>query len=118
MGWHIHLDVNSVKINPQIAKEIFEATRDNNIWSSEQSVMDYGYLTFNSDHMEHMDVLCWNDSIIKILKNHKVKGQICFTSSEGDNAGKAWGYDFDGKGNMFRLTGAMKYTKVPPHLNF
>lgn len=118
MGWHIHLDINNVKINKKIAKDIFEATRDNNIWSKEDDVMHSGYLSFNSDHMEHMDYLCWNDSIIQILKNHKVKGQICFTSNEGDNAGRSWGYDFDGKGNMFRLTGSMTYSRVQPHLNF
>lgn len=118
MGWNINLDVNTVQINPEIAKEIFEATRENNIWSKEDYVIDGQYLTFDRDNMEHMDVLCWNSSIIDILKNHKVKGEICFTSSEGDNAGNAWGYEFDGQGNMFRLTGVMKYMRVAPHLNF
>ena len=28
---------------------------------------------------------------------------------EGDNAGRFWGYEFDGEGNMTELTGALQW---------
>ena len=59
-----------------------------------------GTLRFHGDHMEHMDYV-W--SIKDILCRHKVKGDIAFSSSDGDNAGTAWCYRFDGEGNCEEL---------------
>lgn len=116
--WNIQLDTNTVGITPEIAQELYEKTSENNIWKDAKDVISESRMNFKKEHMEHMDVLCWNSQIVDTLKKHKVKGLICFTSYEGANKGRAWGYDFDGLGNMFRLNGTMKWSRVQPHLNF
>ena len=107
--WSISETVNTVKIPKQCAKELFEAQEDGEeIWYDLKGVTYEGKLTFNSDHNEHMDFLS-QDRFTKILRKHKVKGDICFGSLEGDNAGEFWGYRFDGKGGMKKLTGHLEY---------
>ncbi len=57
-----------------------------------------------------MDYLDNNPAFTKILCNHKVKGDICFGSLEGDNAGSFWGYRFNGKGQLQKLEGTLVWT--------
>lgn len=45
----------------------------------------------------------------EVLLKHKVKGDICFGSLEGDNADQFWGYRFDGKGNVQDLEGKLQW---------
>lgn len=127
MGWHINEVCNTVVINAKIAKELFEKANDGR-WDfgdpvTDDDILDYGVafkdkdgtlkLYFNSDDMEHMDYL-HDAGIQKVLKKHKVKGDVCFSSSSGDNAGTSWGYRFDGKGGMVPLSGRHTFGPVNP----
>jgi len=105
MGWRIHVVVNTVDISRDCAEDILENANDEGAWSDIDDVCVDGKLHFNQDDMEHMDYLGNNDNVIPILKKHKVKGDVCFSSLEGDNAGENWGYRFDGKGGMRELVG-------------
>lgn len=123
MGWHIHEVKNEVVINKEIAYELFEALGRWDFGSpvTEQDILDGGVaffdsdgslkLHFTSDDMEHMDYV-WEEEAQEILKKHKVKGDICFSSGEGDNAGSAWGYRFDGKGGMVKLAAQTQWVEV------
>lgn len=109
MGWNIALTKNDVEISPKCAKDLFEAqSYEGERWSELEYVTEDGKLAFDPDMMEHMDYLD-DEDVQKVLKHHKVKGDICFTSVEGDNAGQSWGYRFDGKGGMVELAGATSY---------
>jgi len=85
---------------------------DREIWDDRSDVTYEGKLAFNPDHQEHMDYLGNNPKLNKVLQKHKVKGDICFGSLEGDNAGSFWGYRFDGKGGMQELEGKLSWTPV------
>jgi site-specific DNA-adenine methylase len=111
MGWNIGLTENTVNINEKIAKDLFKAMKNECIWYDVEEVMDNNKLYFNSDHMENMDYVA-HEKVQKILKKHKVEGKVCFLSSEGDNKGSFWGYEFDGKGNMFELEGKIVWNRV------
>lgn len=82
------------------------------IWYCRDEVTYKDKLSFNSDHAEHMDYLAneYGQKIIAVLNKHQVRGDICFGSLEGDNAGCFWGYRFDGKGNMKELTGKIVWS--------
>lgn len=127
MGWHIGLVKNDVVIDAKIARALYKTKSDiASTWNydgeqkpSDAELLDYlvGYkdretgkvhLYFNDDHMEHMDYL--HDEVIqKVLCKHKVKGDICFGSLDGDNAGSFWGYRFDGKGGVVELKGTLVF---------
>jgi NAD-dependent DNA ligase len=107
MGWFIQEGKNEVVVSKKCAEELFkvqEEGRCDEVWDDADSVAPDGRLAFTTDHMEHMDYLT-NEDIVAVLCKHKVKGDICFESHEGDNAGDYWGYRFDGKGGMKPLTG-------------
>lgn len=112
--WRIHNTVNTVKVSKKCAQELFRSvTRNTGFWNDVSEVTDRdGVLIFNEDHYEHMDFL-WLEEIQKVLLKHKVKGDICFASLEGDNAGSFWGYRFDGKGGGVKLDGEIVYTETP-----
>lgn len=120
MSWNIENLKNTVVITPEIAWDLYEQANDGR-WDfgspvTNDDVLDYGVgywgsngelrLNFNSDDMEHMDFVD-DKAVQRILKKYKVKGDICFGSLEGDNAGSFWGYRFDGKGGMKKLTGKL-----------
>lgn len=111
MSWSIGIIENTVKVSQKCAKELFESQEEGtDIWYSQEEVTGTkGKLTFNQDHMEWMDWLANNDTLVGVLKKHKVKGDICFGSVEGDNAGEFWGYRFDGNGGMIELKGTVVY---------
>ena len=112
MGWNISLTKNEVNISPECAQDLFDAQAyEGERWDTVEDVTTDGKLTFDPDHMEHMDYL-GDEDVQKVLKRHKVKGDICFMSTEGDNAGSSWGYRFDGKGGVVELTGATDYEEV------
>jgi len=111
MSWSISKMENTVKVTPKIAKELWklqEAGTIDELWYGEDEVAYESHLNFNGDHMEHMDYI-WRDEVQAILRKNKVKGDICFGSLEGDNAGRFWGYRFDGKGGMVELNGEIKW---------
>jgi hypothetical protein len=110
MGWSINLDKNTAVIPRECILDILKS--DNDIaftahdWGDEDEQVKYLWdgtnLKFDCDHMEHMDYV-WQ--VADILKSHQVKGDIAFSSGDGDNAGDAWCYRFDGKGGMEHLGG-------------
>jgi hypothetical protein len=111
MGWHINLVKNTVKIDSAIALALYNCGADVCFsWEEEcnfpmlEGIIYDGKLVFNSDHMEHMDYV-WQPEVLDVLKQHRVKGDICFSSNDGDNRGQSWGYRFDGEGGMVQLTG-------------
>lgn len=108
MSWSINNTVNTVLVSRTCAKELFKAQNEE-VWYSLDEVTHNGRLSFNPDHAEWMDWLANQDALVEILKKYRVKGDICFGSSEGDNAGKFWGYSFDGLGGMTELVGRVVY---------
>lgn len=111
MGWQISLQTNDVHITDECAKDLWEATGKENPWWDEEEVTDgENRLFFNCDHMEHMDYM-WNKAIQAVLLKHKVNGDICFSSADGDNSGDNWGYRFK-DGVMTRLRGVVTYVEV------
>lgn len=110
MSWRIANLVNTVAISKKCAKDLFDASMEfgDEIWLDVDSVIEDGKLSFSSDAMEHMDYL-WNDHIQAVLLKHKVSGDVCFGSLEGDNAGSFWGYRFDGKGVVINLKGELSW---------
>lgn len=124
MGWYISEVKNEVILTEELINELHEAANNRKIYVEEFMYRDGVYfednedngdcirkLAFYGDHMEHMDYLGSENVIIEILKKHKVKGDICFQSTDGDNAGDAWGYRFDGKGGMKYLTATMQWSE-------
>lgn len=111
MGWHIGIVKNTVEISKKCAKALFNAqSYENEVWSELEDVTHKSTLYFNDDHGEWMDFLGGeNEKFIEVLKKHKVAGDICFGSLEGDNAGSFWGYRFDGKGGVQKLIGEVVY---------
>lgn len=119
VGWHINLEKNTVKITSAVALELYKcgaqvcfAWEDECNFPMLEGIIYDGKLVFNSDHMEHMDYV-WEDAIQEVLKKHRVKGDICFSSNDGDNRGQKWGYRFDGEGGMVELKGKAIYSEVP-----
>ncbi len=112
MGWHINLERNTVKIDSGVALDLYRCGADVCFsWEEEcsfpmlEGIIYGGKLVFNSDHMEHMDYV-WQPEVLAVLKKHRVKGDVCFSSNDGDNKGQRWGYRFDGEGGMVELKGA------------
>ncbi|WNL50696.1 hypothetical protein RPALISO_109 [Ruegeria phage RpAliso] len=64
---------------------------------------------FNSDDLEHMDWLTYNDEVKALLASAGAAGRICFGSLEGDNSGEFWGVEF-ASGHYRPLTGAIHWT--------
>lgn len=111
--WTINVLYNRVAISAACAKALFKAQKyDGEIWDAIGQVVSDGRLRFNENHMEHMDYLGSHDWAVKTLCAHRVSGDICFGSLEGDNAGSFWGYRFDGKGRMTPLTGDVVFKEV------
>ena len=113
MGWNIKCVKNSVKINSQIATALYNCGAPVCFSWQEECAVDWpllpaiiydGELVFNPDHQEHMDYV-WQKEVMQVLKDFKIKGDICFSSDEGDNKGQRWGYRFDGEGGMVELIG-------------
>lgn len=109
MGWQISCLENTVEVNNKIAEELFEVDQKHQQrWWDLAEIMYNNNLHFNPDDMEHMDYL-WDDDYNTVLKNHKVKGRVCFGSLDGDNAGEFWGYEFNGKGDMKKIEGTLNW---------
>ena len=115
--WHIACIKNEVEIDEKIAKALLKCGADACYsWDKEADPLDYNVgfkdydgkyrLFFNTDHFEHMDFV-HEKQVLTVLCKNKVKGDICFGSLEGDNAGRNWGYRFDGKGGYKKLRGAI-----------
>lgn len=123
MGWHINEVENTVIINEQIIDEfvksgvVYYRDYDDQIdlddIDYDEFIDDDGCIIFNDDDMEHMDFIS-KPIVQQILCNHKVEGDICFSSNDGDNAGCMWGYRFDGKGGMVKLYGKITWHEDEP----
>lgn len=120
MSWRININKNTVKVTRECALEIAKSNTEigsacametscmlaedfEPIWTEEceEEALEYllsdgDTLYFDYDHMEHMDYV-WQ--VQDILCKYKVKGDIAFSSNEGDDKGDAWCYRFDGNGN-------------------
>lgn len=104
--WSIAEIDNTVEISNKCAKELLKIDPECR-WNNrlDRLVMD-GKLYFNPDDYEGMDFV-YDEDVQKVLKKHKVKGDITFGSLDGDNFGSFWGYRFDGKGGMVELRGEL-----------
>jgi len=112
MGWSIALISNDVEISSECAKDLWKAVqKGDNPWYEEDEITWRGKLSFNSDHMEHMDYM-WNPKIQEVLAKHKVNGDITFGSLDGDNRGQFWGYRFT-NGVLTKLTGKVVFEVDP-----
>lgn len=112
MGWNIGLLSNTVEISEKCAADLWKAVqKGDNPWYEAEDVSYQGKLSFNSDHMEHMDYM-WNAAIQKVLLKHKVNGDVTFGSMDGDNRGQFWGYRFT-DGVLSNLTGTVVYEVDP-----
>jgi len=112
MGWQIALTSNTVEISSECAKALWNAVKDGQTpWYEEEDVAYEGKMSFNSDHMEHMDYM-WNPRIQQVLLEHKVNGDITFGSLDGDNRGSFWGYRFT-DGVVSKLKGKVVFELDP-----
>jgi hypothetical protein len=120
--WQIACIKNEVEINKKIAKALLKCEDDGlYYWDQECDPLDWNVgfadrdgkyrLYFNEDQCEHMDFV-GEEEVQKVLCKNKVKGDICFGSLEGDNAGRFWGYRFDGKGGYKRLKAVIAWQEV------
>lgn len=117
MGWHIRNTKNTVQVPPEavpVLRDYFISM--GYIRHGGVALVDrQGHLVFRQSDLEHMDYIA-NRQIQKILCDFNVEGDIAFTSTEGDNAGEAWGYRFDGAGGMKEVNGmreaAMNKVKI------
>jgi D-mannonate dehydratase len=117
--WNIACIKNEVEIDEKIAKALLKCGADVCYsWNAETDPLAYNVgfkdedgkyrLFFNADHFEHMDFV-YEKQVLDVLRENKVKGDICFGSLEGDNQGRFWGYRFDGQGGMLKLTGSLSF---------
>jgi hypothetical protein len=93
MSWSIDLQYNSLKLNEAAINALFEYRAENYDDDMDYVVDEDGYIMFNSDDMEHMDFL-WDHAVQDIITLNSCSGTVIFSSSEGDNKGKFWGYVF------------------------
>ena len=113
MSWYINNVVNTPVLETECERDLLETkiikyVHERDVYNLTD---DDGHLIFEMDDMEHMDFI--EDSEVQdVLKKHCIKGDICFTSSDGDNAGEMWGYRFDGAGGMEMLTGVISWMPV------
>lgn len=98
MGWHISLIENTVVVPPACAEDllrldVFEG------WARTVDDLrtEAGHLVFFHDWMEHMDYI-GDPEVLGALLRHNARGDICFGSLDGDNAGRFWGYRFTDEG--------------------
>lgn len=89
MGWRINLVKNDLPLTPAAEADINKLDDEHGVAAK---AID-GKLYFNPGHLEWMDYV-WEDEVDAVLKKHKVNGEVLFSSSDGDNAGKAWGYRY------------------------
>jgi hypothetical protein len=85
MGWRINLVKNDLPLTQSMEDDI------NKLHNGESAAN--GKLVFKSSHLEWMDYV-WRDEVHDILSKGKATGEVLFSSSEGDNAGKTWGYRY------------------------
>lgn len=121
MAWNICLIENTIVVTRGIAADLYAAQQAGKTlccpWENENEIINWhpirpkGVLHFEYDHMEHMDFL-WDAKIQEILKQHEVEGVVKFGSLEGDNEGKFWGYEFDGKGGLVELKGTIEWSRA------
>lgn len=109
--WKVSVIENTLKLNSKIAKEIYEESQlsQDGLWDSEDDVLEDKKLFFNEDHFEHVDYFTHKKAasyLIKILKKHKISGQVLFGSLDGDQFGKFWGYNFS-NGKMNKVKGKL-----------
>lgn len=114
--WSIACLQNNLKISKKCAKELHEESerQGDEMWFEVEDVTDeHGCVTFNSDHMEHMDFLNIEE-YQNIIKQNNSKGTVKFGSLAGDNFGDFWGYEFDGAGNVKQLKGSISWEEALP----
>ena len=89
MGWHIAVAKNDLVVSSEFQERLEEAA-DNN---GHSIFFDENVIEFDYDAMEHMDFMDepW---ATEILSEAKANGTVIFSSSEGDNAGGYWGYQY------------------------
>jgi hypothetical protein len=100
MGWYINLVKNDLTLSSKAEAAINAISSD--IGASAKD----GKLVFKRDHLEHMDYM-WQEKVRQVLSANKVSGEVCFSSSDGDNKGQAWGYRYvDGvESKLIRASG-------------
>lgn len=64
-------------------------------------------LYFDSDNMEHMDYITYDDEGCRFLASVGTRGRITFGSLEGDNNGRFWGVEF-ASGHYRKLTATLQ----------
>lgn len=108
MSWSIEDMVNDVTFKKACKEELEKVSVEVGRDLYFDKVKGGYKISFNPDDMEYMD---WLDEpeLLEVLKKHKVEGDICFGSLEGDNNGSFWGYRFDGEGNMSTLSGSVEW---------
>jgi hypothetical protein len=113
MGWSINLEKNTVVIPAEAAAE-FNANEDfenDDITLCENDDGTFEFY-FNDDHYEHMDYM-ERDDILEFALSHKLNGDVCFSSNQGDNRGQSWGYRFK-DGALTVLSGRKSWAEVEP----
>lgn len=110
MGWNINVEKNTLRVEHEAIRSLRKVLVDNERYpwyGCIAEITDEGKFVLNHDAMEHMDCF-WNEELQEIFRKKGVSGQICFSSSEGDNAGEKWGYAFTCDG-VKHLTGKITW---------
>jgi hypothetical protein len=112
--WTIHELNNTVNVSNECSHELNKYYSENIIGDEEYDgespyVSEGGKIYFHDHDMEWMDYIS-NLEVQEILCKHKTIGVVGFGDFEGDNRGEMWGYKFDGKGGMEKLTGKIMWT--------
>lgn len=106
MGWSIGIIKNEVEISEACANELKSWLKDE-LGECEDLYYE-GKINFNEDWGEGMDFL-FHEEAQEILRKYEARGDICFGSLEGDNAGQFWGYRFNGKSVVIKLVGTLSF---------
>lgn len=111
MGWNVGVLEENVKISKsKVKKANAELAKYIEYGYGGLFDEDTGELVIDYDAQEHIDpIQQLSDDTILVLLKYKPKGKLLFSSSEGDNKGDAWGYEFDGKGGVKYLDREVKW---------
>ena len=113
MSWRVNVVNNSLEVSGKCIEELWDYNKKANleIWDSKEDMVEDGVLYFNEDDMEWIDYIANYKKIIDILKENKAKGEVCFSSFEGDDCG-SWGHRFDGNGGYKKLKGIITFVEL------
>jgi len=118
----VRVFANTVKITPKCSQALYDGQEyDCEVWVGPDEVAKDGRLQFAPRYGASIDWIDEKEHLVEILKKHKVSGDISFIHLfDGEREQmfdvpetkivRIWGYRFDGKGNMKKTKGAIRWS--------